>query len=119
MFDATNGDILVAFLIGFTVCATSPSISNLKPRFIALCAKVVPGGTEADVRFYWNHWLIRLVIVSTGLAGVLTFWGLLTETDTTPQTEPLMAGVFSLALGYIGWAKLRQWRQSRHPQDTR
>ena len=116
MFDATNNDILATILIAFTIGATSPLVLRLKPQFIALCAKVVPGGTEADIRFYWNHWLVRLIIVSVGLAGVLEIWGLLTGTDTTPQTEPLMAGVFSLALGYIGWAKLRQ---SRHPQDTR
>ena len=119
MFDATNGDILATLLIAFTLCATSPSILTLKHQLITRCANFVPGGTEADVLFYWNHWLIRLVIVSTGLAVTLALWGLFTGMDTKLHIDLMMAGVFSLALGYIGWAKWRQWRQSRHPQDTR
>ncbi len=110
MFDATNNDILAAILITFTLYATSPLMLTLKPWLIARCAKVVPGGTEADVLFYWKHWLIRLVIVSTGLAGVMEVWGLLTDTDTTPQTELLMMGIWSLFLGYVGWAGWRKWR---------
>ena len=109
MIEATNSDIVVALIIAFTICATSPLILRLKPQFIALCAKVVPGGTEADVRFYWNHWLIRYVIVSTGLVVVLEVWGLLTGTDVKPQVDFLLMSVWSLFLGYVGWAGWRKW----------
>lgn len=111
MFEATNGDILATILITFTLCATSPSVLNLKRQVIARCTRFVPGGTEADVLFYWNHWLIRLIIVSTGLAGVLELWGLFTGMDTRPHTNLLTTGVFSLALIYISWAKWRKWRR--------
>ena len=109
------GEVAGWVFISVLVWALIPVYHQLKPKAISACCWSVPGRTPTDVRFYWNHWAIRLTLAWSLLnVGIIT-WEHMTGTRAHPLFEVTSVTIFLVVLTYI---VREMWQARRRKHQT-
>ena len=116
MVDNVSAEIIAWFIVVCLTWTFLPSAILLKPRMMSVCCRFVPGGTEEDLVFYWNHWAIRLTValLLTGVGVILWEWR--TGTEVSPLIEAARGTLLLILFSYIAvgeWRRWHHWRQQR------
>ena len=112
MVENVSAELIAGMLFILGVWWSKPIWWQARPTAKALLCKTVPGGTPDDMWFYWNHWIVRLVV---GLAAVgvgIVLWEHQTGGEVALVWQRIGGTILLAGILALCWAKWRQLRNT-------